>query len=263
MAFEPLLDSLSDEYVLPTSQSFANAAIIAVFAFLVPLLTMEINFFRLAAYRAWRKCNRLTRPVRQVSAMMAEVTRRMRPGDAMVTEQAYSDGDAVKTGDTSSRDTTSRGQLINNEECNDHAPKLQRAYKTIRLASLEAIASSLLVYAMTAVGIALNTRGMEEKVIAIIIGASKCLAAFLVFIVSTMIPQWVSSKDCDIFCRINMWYSEYFRMLFIFTHSHTSLYFQHKCKSIQQISYFRSISLEFTTKELSALSKFQATFPTT
>jgi hypothetical protein len=52
---DPLLWALSDDYVLPPTQSYVNAAIIAVFAFLVPLLTMEINYFRLAVYRSWRR----------------------------------------------------------------------------------------------------------------------------------------------------------------------------------------------------------------
>lgn len=41
-------------------------------------------------------------------------------------------------------------------------------------------------------GIVLNTRGVEEKVVAIIGGASKFVASVLVFIVSAKIPQWVS-----------------------------------------------------------------------
>ena len=41
-------------------------------------------------------------------------------------------------------------------------------------------------------GISFNTRGLDEKVIAIIIGASQFLASLMVFIVSAKVPQWVS-----------------------------------------------------------------------
>lgn len=50
----PLLFAYADDYILPTSQSVTNAAIIVIFAYLVALLTMEINYFRLAIYRNWR-----------------------------------------------------------------------------------------------------------------------------------------------------------------------------------------------------------------
>mmetsp|Transcript_37977 Transcript_37977/g.62056 ORF Transcript_37977/g.62056 Transcript_37977/m.62056 type:complete len:140 (+) Transcript_37977:156-575(+) len=55
----PLLSALGEDYALPSEQAIANAAIIVVFAYLVPLLTMEINFFRLAVYKSWRRQDRL------------------------------------------------------------------------------------------------------------------------------------------------------------------------------------------------------------
>jgi len=68
---------------------------------------------------------------------------------------------------------------------------LQTAYQSIRHASMQAILSSLVVYALTAVGISLNTRGLDEKVIAIIVGASQFMTALMVFIVSAKVPQWI------------------------------------------------------------------------
>ena len=52
---DPLLSAYSDDSILPSSQNVTNAAIIAIFAYLVPLLTMEINYFRLAIYQSWRR----------------------------------------------------------------------------------------------------------------------------------------------------------------------------------------------------------------
>jgi len=45
MAIDPLLSAYADDYILPPSQGVTNAAIIAIFAYLVALLTMEINYF--------------------------------------------------------------------------------------------------------------------------------------------------------------------------------------------------------------------------
>lgn len=61
MVFESALKAKSADYELPPTQGLANAAIIAVFAYLVPLLTMEINYFRLAAYKSWRRLCRVER----------------------------------------------------------------------------------------------------------------------------------------------------------------------------------------------------------
>ena len=54
-----------------------------------------------------------------------------------------------------------------------NSPSLQSAYIAIHQASMQAIGSSLVVYSLTAVGIALNTRGSDEKVIPIIVGANQ------------------------------------------------------------------------------------------
>jgi hypothetical protein len=69
---------------------------------------------------------------------------------------------------------------------------LNNSYSTIRKSSLFTILFWIVLYFATAVGIIVNTRGLEEKVVAIIGGASKFVAAVLVFIVSAKIPQWVS-----------------------------------------------------------------------
>ena len=69
---------------------------------------------------------------------------------------------------------------------------LYEAYKIIRQSSMYAIFTSLLVYTITAIGISLNTRGLDPKVIAIIIGASQFMTALMVFIVSAKVSQWVS-----------------------------------------------------------------------
>ena len=54
IVIDPLLSAYADDYILPPCQSVTNAAIIVIFAYLVALLTMEINYFRLAIYRSWR-----------------------------------------------------------------------------------------------------------------------------------------------------------------------------------------------------------------
>jgi hypothetical protein len=66
---------------------------------------------------------------------------------------------------------------------------------------MQAILSSLLVYFLTALGIALSTRGLDERSIAIIAGASQFMAALIVFIVSAKVPQWVSST-VSCFCGL-------------------------------------------------------------
>ena len=60
MAIDPLLSAFADDYILPSSQGVRNAAIIAIFAYLIALLTMEINYFRLAIYRSWQRMARST-----------------------------------------------------------------------------------------------------------------------------------------------------------------------------------------------------------
>jgi hypothetical protein len=54
IVIDPLLSAYADDYILPPCQSVTNAAIVVIFAYLVALLTMEINYFRLAIYRSWR-----------------------------------------------------------------------------------------------------------------------------------------------------------------------------------------------------------------
>lgn len=71
---------------------------------------------------------------------------------------------------------------------------LQRAYRTIRIASMQAILSSLFLYSITAAGVAINTRGLDPKVIAIIIGTSQFMTALMVVIVTAKVPQWVSPR---------------------------------------------------------------------
>jgi hypothetical protein len=54
---EPFLEPLDQngDYILPTTQYIANAAILVVFVYLVALVIMEINYFRFAVWRAWRR----------------------------------------------------------------------------------------------------------------------------------------------------------------------------------------------------------------
>ena len=57
---EPFLEPLdtAGNYILPTTQYIANAAILVVFAYLIPLIVMEVNYFR---YAVWRAHGRLVR----------------------------------------------------------------------------------------------------------------------------------------------------------------------------------------------------------
>jgi hypothetical protein len=80
---------------------------------------------------------------------------------------------------------------------------LNTSYSTVRKSSLVTIVYWMVLYFATAVGIIMNTRGLEEKVVAIIGGASKFVAAVLVFIVSAKIPQWVSSFVCIHWCFVD------------------------------------------------------------
>jgi hypothetical protein len=68
MAFsQPLFRSIDSAFGSTITRSFADRAVMAVFAFLVPLLTMEINYFRLAAFRNWFERGQMRRR-RQVSS---------------------------------------------------------------------------------------------------------------------------------------------------------------------------------------------------
>ena len=84
------------------------------------------------------------------------------------------------------------GGIGGNNGVNDQL--LQRAYRTIRIASMQAILSSLFLYSITAAGVAINTRGLDPKVIAIIIGTSQFMTALMVVIVTAKVPQWVSPR---------------------------------------------------------------------
>lgn len=57
---EPFLEPLdaNGDYILPTTQYIANAAILVVFVYLVALVIMEVNYFRFAVHMAWRQMER-------------------------------------------------------------------------------------------------------------------------------------------------------------------------------------------------------------
>ena len=225
---DPLLSAMSPDYILPTSQSIGNAAIIAVFAYLVPLLTMEINFFRLAVYKSWRRMNANSNVMHKqkenvndnddehdknnnndtriaegkedddnvsdtssaVGHLMADVTSAIHETTFNV-RHSFSPSNAAQTNTIQDQSTT-----IPHDSS---TLQLQEAYTTIRKSSMEAIISSLLLYTVTAIGISLGTRGLDPKVIAVVIGASQFMTALMVFIVSAKVPQWVSS--CVLFDR--------------------------------------------------------------
>lgn len=223
MAFEPFLSSFQADYELPSSQNISNAAIIVIFAFLVPLLTMEINYFRLAIYKSWRHQVTLERrrefnKQRQTIAHNSDAELAENHDESVLVTGVVADdtstgrsiirsssSNSSGTEDISHRGSSASGSASNspeitsclsltftsiNHDANNTA--LQTAYRNIRYASMQAILSSLLIYAVTAAGIALHTRGMDQKVIAIIMGASKFMASLMAFIFSAMIPQWVS-----------------------------------------------------------------------
>jgi len=58
---EPFLEPLdtNGDYILPTTQYIASAAIVVVFLYLVSLVIMEINYFRFAVWMAWRRMERI------------------------------------------------------------------------------------------------------------------------------------------------------------------------------------------------------------
>lgn len=210
---DPLLSALDDDFELPTSQGIANGAIIVVFAYLVPLLTMEINFFRLAVYKSWRRQVRVEKKNQQQRSDVSASVGMASVGADIIAASAEGDGPIAiafnddEDCDNSSSSSSVVGHLLNdvtsalhdttqlNKSSHRHTndPTLQSAYDSIRIASMQAILSSLVVYSLTAVGISLNTRGLDEKVIAIIVGASQFMTALMVFIVSAKVPQWVSS----------------------------------------------------------------------
>jgi len=242
MVFESALKAKGADYELPPTQGLANAAIIAVFAYLVPLLTMEINYFRLAAYKSWRRLRRMERntasnagkpvfvstdlqgeeevPDNTASAEDPDDDCRTAPtaptAPTVLEEQTCSPGPyEIELGKIDSlfedfeedveadQSVTSSavGHLVHevraslldtktNECSHPSYPVLRRANKQIRMASLQSVVSSLIVYSLTATAIGLLTKGIDDKVVAIVVGSSQFIAALLVFIVSTKIPQW-------------------------------------------------------------------------
>jgi len=78
-----------------------------------------------------------------------------------------------------------------NNPNNTHSTALQNAYKTIHKSSLIAILTSLTIYTITATLISIYTRGLNDEVIAVIVGSSKFVASVIVFILSAKFPQWI------------------------------------------------------------------------
>jgi len=209
---------MSPDYILPTSQSIGNAAIIAVFAYLVPLLTMEINFFRLAVYKSWRRMNTNNNVMQKHSENAINIDEHDKNNtDARIAVKEDDDNDsdtssavghlmadvtsAIHETTSNVRHSFSPSNAAQTTTIQDHSAiphtsssdlQLQEAYTAIRKSSMEAIISSLLLYTVTAIGISLGTRGLDPKVIAVVIGASQFMTALMVFIVSAKVPQWVS-----------------------------------------------------------------------
>jgi hypothetical protein len=198
MAFEPIFAALQsgENTTLPSQHPYTSAAIIAIFAFLVPLLTMEINYFRLAVYRAWHRQRRESEKLKRkqegalaaaAAAAARSVTRaddRYAGGDDIIdNDDDDDDDDCISNSSTTS---SAVGHLVHDitesltkqSSCNSNIhrrsndPSLRKAYTAIRHSSLQAILSSLVVYGGTAAGIAVNTRGLDEKVIAIVGGGT-------------------------------------------------------------------------------------------
>jgi hypothetical protein len=259
MAFEPILQSLDGAETVLVPYKFFNGAIIVVFAFLVPLLTMEINYFRLAVFRTWyagerekrsrdrRRLNDLhsdsdcsqsaqysDRPLPppfdeiQNSSILIDCRSQTQNFTQLAHSLQHDDdasslssiGDATissilldnvlshaMTTSHMLRDSASLSILSSkhaatchtqDERIQQHQQQQQQqretltaAYSQIRKASFSTILLWTGIYLATAAGIAFNTRGLEEKVVAIIGGTSKFMASLLLFIVSAKIPQWV------------------------------------------------------------------------
>ena len=244
---DPLLSALNEDYIndLPTSQSIANGAIIAIFAYLVPLLTMEINYFRFAVYKSWRRDNHFLRNSIARRKRLKKKEQKEKSDDDSSNDRFVIDNEAGTKGvddvgeadeiiigahhidEDDDDDASAVGYLLNDvssalqdlparmsggggggASCSPSAATLSiqehinyntnnieslyEAYKIIRQSSMYAIFTSLTVCTVTAIGISLNTRGLDPKVIAIIIGASQFMTALMVFIVSAKVPQWVS-----------------------------------------------------------------------
>ncbi|KAL7546304.1 hypothetical protein ACHAWF_009633 [Thalassiosira exigua] len=231
MVMEPLLSALEDDHPLPPVQPLANAAIVAVLAYLVPLLTMEINYFRLAAYRSWRRGNGKGRGGRAAATGIptGASSGGADGGDAEADDDDTNDDEKKGDGEgashehedlvaptdaadddasSSSSGSSAVGHLVGDVAHALHEtvrpgareggrgsrsidPALQGAYDAIRRASTQAISLSLAGYSLTAAGVGWSTRGLDSKVIAIVVGASQFLAALMAFIVSAKVPQWI------------------------------------------------------------------------
>lgn len=342
---EPFLEPLdtSGNYILPTTQYIANAAILVVFAYLIPLIVMEVNYFR---YAVWRSHGRLVRKKDVVATVDAAVKvegdveggEGVKAGSAVAEtkkEGSSSSGRSTRNDEENQRDIvmqnltssvssddisavaeenkhdndrknghqggeellvekinsyyntiiqekknndddnndddrkqsqtkndnnnnnnnhllqdTSRhsavGHLMhdvrsisvrstivvpdvisrrdsrrlsntsinkctnkdkNNQTTTDQQHQQQQlllhnAYKCIQSSSLISIILSLLIYTISATLIALYTRNMESKMVAVVTGSSKFVAAVIVFILSAKFPQWVSIilLFCCLFC---------------------------------------------------------------
>lgn len=227
-----------------------------VFAFLVPLLTMEINYFRLAVFRNWFARRR---EVRQrggdvVRSENSEEDRSLFGSDVIVDDHAThsSDGSDDCTSNEASNHPSSTqhppttnqllqeidddipsiiseeaissilldGNILTHQLCDNHSilssiqnneaslthPNSKHeavliiSYSAIRKSSLRTMLFWIILYLVTAGGICASTRGLEEKVLAIVGGAYKFMASLVLFIVSAKIPQWVSVvvRGCEI-----------------------------------------------------------------
>ena len=294
---EPFLEPLdtAGNYILSTTQYIANAAILVVFAYLIPLIVMEVNYFR---YAVWRAHGRLVRnkvvaavgvaakevggddvegegvrakkgssssssgrstsrhdEENQRAIMMQNLTSSVSSDDMSAVESAddeenkdddndRTDGhhqgeellvekinnntlqdtsrhsavghlmhdvrsmsvtrstivpDVISRRNSRRSSTTSINNDKNNQTTTDQQQQQQQqqlllhtAYKCIQSSSLISIISSLLIYTISATLIALYTRNMEPKMVAVVTGSSKFVAAVIVFILSAKVPQWVS-----------------------------------------------------------------------
>lgn len=294
---EPFLEPLdhNGDYILPKTQYIVNAAVLVVFAYLVALVIMEINYFRFAVWRAWRRMERQTDSnpvdataiggyyldggidnnlkhdkddeeniveknctrsvsssdiseggdeddaenihsesnedaiiqigqgtlVKQPTSSQSQVQRSQQQHSSVLDQSVHSAIGhllqdvrsnlpslqpttplriAKRSSSIISIDSRSSGKCLNhggnvidnptsNNKC---SPTLQKAYRSIHTSSLLAIVVSLVLYAITAIVISLFTRGLEDKVIAVVVGSSKFVASVIVFILSAKVPQWVS-----------------------------------------------------------------------
>eukprot|EP00956_Cyclotella_meneghiniana_P042226 scaffold248394_cov46-Cyclotella_meneghiniana.AAC.5 len=99
-------------------------------------------------------------------------------------------------------DNSSRKSLTNEHDDNptnsNNPAALEKAYQTIHTSALIAILASLTLYTITATCMALFTRGLKDKVVAVIVGFSIFVASVIVFILSAKVPQWVSVEEVGV-----------------------------------------------------------------